>query len=249
MEKIICRLTQIPMRIEPNHRSEQISQMIFGETATVVDQVQGWYKIVMDFDTCTGWIESDSVENCSSDYPRTNKLIIKEPVVQLNHENTRLFLCAGSEIEFPDARGCVTIHNKEFRFSEPVASKDDSILTDAGKYLHAPYQWGGRTVFGIDCSGFIQILFKIHGLRLPRNSKDQVKRGNEVKSFGAKLPGDLAFFENEEGNIIHVGLYMGNDQIVHASKRVRIDTLDETGIYSNELKRYTHKLSCIRRMI
>ena len=249
MDKIICRIPVVPMRIEPNHRSEQVSQMLFGETAEVIDRIQDWYKIVMDYDSCGGWIECDPAEAYKTGDTEKKTIIIREPFIQLTHGKEKFILYAGSEVPLPDSRGRITIINRQFRYTGSGDSKSSPILTDALQYLNAPYQWGGRTFSGIDCSGLVQILFKTHGLSLPRNSKDQACRGTEVKSFGEIRPGDLAFFENEDKVVTHVGLYLGNGQILHASKWVRIDTLDEQGIYRTEQKRYTHKLSCIRRLL
>jgi len=249
MHKIVCQLTLLPMRRKPDHRSEQVSQMLFGETAIIIEKKQNWLKIRMDYDSYSGWIDSDSVISLKEEDEIGKKLIIKEPFVQLMHDNETILLVAGSEIPLPDERGNILIHNKEFQFSESVKSESNSILTDAFRFIHAPYLWGGKTIFGTDCSGYVQILFKINGYFLPRNAKDQACRGTELKSFMETIPGDLLFFENETKEIIHVGLYLGDNKIIHASGRVRIDSIDEKGIYRKERKEYTHKLSCIRRMI
>jgi hypothetical protein len=123
------------------------------------------------------------------------------------------------------------------------------LSTVAKKYLNAPYLWGGRTYWGIDCSGFSQIVYKIMGIPLPRDAKDQAKAGVDIISMRDIQPGDLAFFGNSEDNITHVGILLDMDTIIHASGKVRIDRFDETGIINKETGELTHNLVKIKRII
>jgi len=248
MIQIICPLTLIPLRSEPDHRSEQVSQMLYGETANVIEEKQNWYKIVMDFDSYTGWLEKDSVDILYAGEKNQKKMMVREPLLQLRYKNENFIICAGSEIPLPDANRAIVINDKSYQSDKSDYSEKNSILSDALKFVNTPYLWGGRTVFGMDCSGYIQIVFKINNINLPRDAKDQANMGIGLESFSKILPGDLVFFENENVNITHVGLYLGDNKIIHASKWVRIDTIDEKGIYRKELKMYTHKLKFIRRI-
>ena len=249
MSKIVCRLTCIPLRKEPDHRAEQVSQILYGETATMTEQTEKWLRIVMDFDGYTGWIENHSVYEYLPSGENEKKHIINEPYTELLSTHLRIILSAGSEIPFPDDYGRILIEQRDFYLSKSGESSILPITELALKFINVPYQWGGRTVFGMDCSGFIQILFKINGIPLPRDAKDQAVYGNEVPSYEEIQSGDLAFFTNEKGVISHTGLCLEKNKIIHASKHVRVDRLDEKGIFNEELKAYTHQLGCIRRVI
>ena len=125
----------------------------------------------------------------------------------------------------------------------------ENILNAAFMYLHAPYLWGGKTPFGIDCSGFTQMVYKLNGYKLPRDASQQALQGEALSFIEESEPGDLAFFDNEEGSIIHVGIIMENNYIIHASGKVRIDRLDHLGIYNPETNKHTHKLRVIKKII
>ncbi len=248
MSRIICRLTLVPLRSEPDHRTEQVSQMLFGETAVIKEVKQNWYRIVMDNDSYTGWVEADSMQSLQSGSYNQERIMVRKPFIQLKHKNEGLIICAGSEILLPDTNNTVTINERIYKLTNTDFSVKNSIIDDALKYVNTPYLWGGRTVFGCDCSGYIQTVFRINNIRLPRDAKDQAKKGIELPSFDEIRAGDLVFFENESRNIMHVGLYLGESKIIHASKWVRIDRLDEKGIYNEETKKYTHKFNSARRM-
>lgn len=124
---------------------------------------------------------------------------------------------------------------------------DDEVIKTAGSYLNTPYLWGGRSPYGIDCSGFTQMVFKQFGIRLKRDAWQQAGQGEVVDFLQSAKAGDLAFFDNDEGKISHIGIMVDNSQVMHASGKVRTDIIDNQGIYNEEMKRYTHKLRIIKR--
>ena len=119
----------------------------------------------------------------------------------------------------------------------------------AQSLLNVPYQWGGRSPMGMDCSGFTQVVFKILGKKLLRDAWQQAEQGVLVNFIEEIQPGDLVFFDNEEGRIIHVGIALANHKIIHASGCVRIDNLDHHGIYNTETRKYSHNLRIIKRVL
>ena len=114
-------------------------------------------------------------------------------------------------------------------------------------YLNTPYLWGGRTPFGIDCSGFVQMVYRFAGIQLPRDASLQVKGGVSLGFIDEAQPGDLAFFESEEGAIVHVGILTGNRRIIHASGTVRVDPIDHHGIFNMQANGYSHRLRIVKR--
>ncbi|MBK7084827.1 MAG: C40 family peptidase [Flavobacteriales bacterium] len=115
-------------------------------------------------------------------------------------------------------------------------------------FLGAPYLWGGRTPTGVDCSGLTQMLFMLMGIYLPRDAYQQAEEGDPVELVDLAEPGDLAFFDNAEGRITHVGIVLPERRILHASGRVRIDALDQEGIFDAEQGKYSHKLRLVKRV-
>jgi len=128
-------------------------------------------------------------------------------------------------------------------------SQKKHLINNALIFLNAPYLWGGRTPFGIDCSGFTQIIYRLQGIKIPRDAYQQADLGTPLNFIEESEEGDLAFFNNNEGKIVHVGLIMKNNQIIHASGKVRIDKIDQKGIFNIEKNKHTHKLRIIKKLI
>ena len=251
MNTIISHIAYTPIRKEPDHRSEQVSQLLFGESAEIVDTKAEWLLVKSNFDNYTGWVEEGAIQVADPAFLSVKKIIISEPLIRIAHKDVVMIIPGGAELPQPDPEGffqfgqkhwCITNYVKEEKISS-----SNSIVTTAMKFINAPYLWGGRNVFGIDCSGFTQLVYKIHSFPLPRDARDQANIGDPVLSLSEAKPGDLLFFNIKEGLISHTGILLDDERIIHASKWVRTDKVDEKGIFKPENKKYTHQLSSIRR--
>ncbi len=250
----ICNLAIIPLRAEPNDRSEIVSQVLFGEHFEVLEELKQWRRIRMQYDDYEGWVDSKQFQTISEAAYQT---LSKEPII-LNGDlidyisapnNTLLPIPLGASLSFLSHND---INTAQFQFEGTKTSgiQDKSkLINTAFLYLNAPYLWGGKTPFGIDCSGFTQMVYKLNGYHLFRDASQQAGQGEALSFIEESEPGDLAFFDNEEGSIIHVGIIMENNYIIHASGKVRIDRLDHLGIFNPETQKHTHKLRVIKKII
>ncbi|MGB6267416.1 MAG: C40 family peptidase [Olleya sp.] len=245
----ICNLSIIPLRLETSDTSELVSQVLYGDTFKVLEQRKQWSKIRLAFDKYEGWIDNKQyVEITEEQYKHINhqpfqlSTDLVEFVQDENHQLNTIVL--GSVLSGLKLLGHTfdgpSINNKN--------PKTD-IVSTAFKYLNVPYLWGGKTPFGIDCSGFTQMVYKLCGYKLLRDASQQATQGEALSFIEESEPGDLAFFDNSEGNIIHVGIIMQDNYIIHAHGKVRIDRLDHTGIYNAEKRMHTHKLRVIKKII
>ncbi len=250
----ICNLAIIPLRFEPSDKSEIVSQVLFGEHFEVLEQLKQWSKIKLQYDDYEGWVDSKQYQIISeSEYNQ-----LSEDVIVLNADlieyitgqnNLLLPIPLGSSLSFL-SHGDINTSNFNFEGTKISGIKTkDCILNTAYMYLNAPYLWGGKTPFGIDCSGFTQMVYKLNGYKLMRDASQQATQGEALSFIEESEAGDLAFFDNEEGNIIHVGIIMDDNYIIHASGKVRIDRLDHLGIYNAEINKHTHKLRVIKKII
>lgn len=250
----ICNLSVIPLRKEPSDRSEMVSQILFGEHFTIVDTNKQWFKIQVHFDDYHGWIDSKQIKIITEE--QFNLLNANLPefntdlVAHIADQNNYLLpITIGSALNF---LSIASLNAEKLNFEGlKISGKQpkNSIVETSFLYLNAPYLWGGKTPFGIDCSGFTQMVYKINGYSLLRDASQQASQG-EVLSFIEECePGDLAFFDNEEGKIIHVGIILEHNYIIHACGKIRIDRLDHSGIYNESTKMHTHKLRLLKRYI
>lgn len=253
MEYGICNLSVIPLRAEPAELSEMVSQVLFGEAFEILEWREKWVKIVTNIDNYTGWIGRTQFAMLGhvawQQLQREKPQLSYGAVTQAwkKSDNTVLYLPIGSSMTFMEGNTC-RIGNEKFEILGPKGDIETFQVT-AKSFLNAPYLWGGRTHFGIDCSGFSQAVFRLHGINIKRDASQQAQQGRSVENIKKAQLGDLAFFINENDKITHVGIMLNKTQIIHASGRVKIDSIDEKGIYSEELKRYTHKLYSIRRFL
>jgi hypothetical protein len=251
MEYGICNLGVIPMRAEPRESSEMTSQVLFGEVFEITEWTEGWAKITTAFDSYTGWIGRLQFimlgHIAYHDLVRKPSPLTYGAITQAwkKSDNTVLYLPVGSSLSFLEGSRC-KIGNEKFEIIGPKGDIENFVTT-AKSFINSPYLWGGRTHFGVDCSGYVQAVFKLHGTKLLRDASQQVEQGVSGVSLKDSRLGDLAFFKNTDGKVVHVGIMINNKQIIHASGKVKIDSIDEDGIYSEELKRYTHTLHSIKR--
>lgn len=253
MEYGICNLAVIPLRAEPNDRSEQVSQVLFGEAFEIIEWGERWVKIITESDNYTGWIGKLQFVMLGhiayKSLKHTQSPLTYRPVTQAWKiaDNSVIYLPAGSSLAFLEGTTC-HIGTERFEIIGDIGGHED-LTTIAKSFLNAPYLWGGRTHFGIDCSGFTQVVFKLNNIQLKRDASQQVQEGVLVENLRQARLGDLAFFNNEEGRVTHVGILLNDEHIIHASGKVKIDTIDDKGIYAEEQKRHTHTLHSIRRFM
>jgi len=253
----ICLLSSVPIRETMSHRSEMVSQLLFGELCLIEDQHQDWYKIRVQFDNYEGWVKKEQLrlineKTYNQILNQPVKTYVNAPIAFVRSENGEIPVLLGSSLPFFE-NGKFQIEDKIWIFDgdedyQCFRQTPERIGFWALKYIKSPYLWGGRSPFGIDCSGLVQNVFKMCGYSLPRDSAQQAEKGQVVNLITEAKPGDLLFFDNAEGQITHVGILVGNHQIIHASGEVRIDKIDHQGIFNEDLGVYTHQLRVIKRV-
>ncbi len=253
----ICNLSIVPVRLEAAHRSEQVTQLLFGESFQMIDKQNDWLKIRLAYDDYEGWIHKTQQEEIGlTDYIELQKAsdFLCYDLVQLLLNHQIIYsIVLGSTLPWYRAGSC-RILNNSFIFDGNARHPDLSlgsktVVENAYMYMNAPYLWGGRSPFGIDCSGFTQMVYKLCGVKLKRDAWMQAEQGQQVHLLDESQSGDLAFFDNEEGRIIHVGILVAKNKIIHAHGKVRVDNVDHHGIFNVDTKKYTHNLRMIKRMI
>lgn len=252
----ICNLSIVPLRAEPSNKSEMISQVLYGESFTILEKDKNWSKIQLSFDDYEGYIDNKQFEIISEDdfqkieeYKTTYS---GEIIDFITNDKTEFYIVPlGSRLPFYSNKN-FGFNLKKFSYEGNIFSGQlakSEIIQKAFIYLNTPYLWGGKTPFGIDCSGFTQMVYKLCGFKLFRDAHQQATQGEVLSFIEESEPGDLAFFDNEEGEIIHVGIILKDYHIIHSYGKVRIDTLDHSGIFNLDLQTHTHKLRVIKKII
>lgn len=260
MVKAIVLHSVVPVRREPQETAAQETQLLFAETCTILSELDRWIEIKNDADGQHGWVDAKMLTRLSSaewKLLRQAQCVarVKLPMayaLSMNNGQT-LPLAAGTCLpNYHD--GQFELLGVPFRIdpsmvaAEPMEMTEANLLETVRFFLNIPYLWGGKNAMGLDCSGFTQVVLSLFGHSLLRNASEQVQQGRAIHSLSSARMGDLAFFDHEDGKISHVGLLLDKERIVHCSGRVKVEKIDEQGIFSVEAgNTYTHHLVTIRR--
>jgi gamma-D-glutamyl-L-lysine dipeptidyl-peptidase len=252
----ISEISIVPVRIEPSEKSEMVTQILFGETYKILEEQSKWCYIKLSSDQYEGWIDQKMItyihhESYQHSLKNTTYITKKlnEKILDIE-KNEEIILPPGCTLpNYNPKNSLFFISNHKYKKLSNNDQNRLNIIHLCKMFLNAPYLWGGKNPFGIDCSGFVQVIYKILGITLPRDTQVQVNNGETINFIGEVKAGDLVFFDDDEGNIIHVGIILNNEEIIHASGKVRIDKFDHQGIFNQSDKKYTHKLRVIKRLI
>jgi len=252
MDLLICTNVYIPMRAAPSHRAEMVSQILFGERFSIIETSGTWIRVETLFDSYSGWIDSAQRGYISWNEEQSG-IIAGREMHCIMEDGSRMTIVPGSELfGLKEDFSAFTVADSEYRLKEAHASTltpYNTVGETAMQFLNAPYLWGGRTPLGIDCSGLVQISFKIHGIALPRDASQQAEKGVTVNFISDAKPGDILFFSTDTDNITHTGVLLSKETIIHAAGRVRRDRIDHQGIWRDDQGRYSHRLRLIKRMM
>ena len=260
MTKGIATPPYIPLRKDPSHLSEMISQLLFGETFDIIDSSPGsWIRVKNHYDDYKGWIYRDPscllTEESADILEKCKPFILNRRFTTLTSISCdeELVVSAGSTLYLDPDDASRVYAGHWYRLDRPVEALSGDIHSRlhylAGQFLNSPYIWGGKSAFGTDCSGLVQTLFRIIGIMIKRDSGEQHKEGKTVNMLSDSVPGDLVFFDDEDGEIVHTGVLLDKNLVLHASGRVRVDPIDHQGIYNESTGNYSHKLRLIKRII
>ena len=246
----ICTLSCIPLRAEPSDKSEMINQVLFGEDYEIISQEKKFSYIKLNYDGYEGWIGNELIAHKTEEY---DGIFVNNNLITFIHntkDNVSQIISAGSNFYKVDENlNSFILNGILYKFDGDTQFKTrNNIYEVAHIFLGVPYLWGGRTFMGIDCSGLVQIACKICANKISRDASEQISFGKTVNGLREVKKGDLAFFSNSEGNIVHVGILDGNGKILHSSGKVKIEIISEEGIVNGETGEITHKLHTIKRI-
>ena len=248
----------VALYAEPEAGSTTLSQLLFGEQIEIIEKQDEWLFVKNLQDESSGWIHRFAIN------PRlfvdkkadTSQFAINKSPAMICFKTSSV-----EKITLPGGSLIPPVNNDKFELLGeiyqiaqylPGASKAKNgalVVELAQEYINAPYLQGGKTLFGIDSDGLVQLSYAMMGISLPRFAAEQVEAGEVVDFLTEVEAGDLAFFENEEGEIIHCGILINSHQIIHASGYVKKEIVDAQGIISSATGEYSHKLRVIKRVI
>lgn len=254
----VCRLSVVAVRSEPAHRAEQISQLLFGDHYEVTGESKDgkWLWINVYYDMSEGWIDASQHHPITKEHydyiNRADFKITTDLATSILYNKSPLLIFIGSIIPISSTE----LFKMEEQFAFNGDSKSLGMKRDfeflkhiASKYLNAPFQWGGKSPFGIDAPGFVQMAFKLNGYRLGRTVQEQLRQGKEIKIFSEALPGDVLFFNSNGEKPGHVGILLDDNKVIHAYGKVHINTMSEEGILNPDVKSKPYRVSLIRRIL
>ncbi len=259
MKFAVCTVAIMPLRADSDDRSEMVNQVLFGETLEVLEQSLNWAHVRLTYDQYEGWvdpkqfiiIDEQEMKNLNS-LPQFYSSDLLQFVIN-DRSKQMMPLAMGGHLSGL-AQKMISVAGVRYTYegfsvSSKIVPSRKKIIDNAMLFLNASYLWGGKTPFGVDCSGLTQTVFKLSGIKLPRDASMQAKQGSTVNFITDAFVGDLVFFDNDEGDIIHVGILLGDNKIIHASGKVRIDAIDHQGIFNVDTNSYSHKLRIIKSFI
>ena len=254
MDYAVVSVPAAPVRRKAAHSREMVNQLLFGETVKILkEKGELWVKVRSLHDGSEGWMTNTLLEPIDEEFAKAGCSYVTTDLLKgISIGSEKMNIPVGSSLPFfENVKG--KLGNKEYVFSGNYFKRDELIpsaelvkLLSTG-WLNAPYLWGGRSPLGVDCSGFVQVIYKMMGIDLPRDAWQQAQEGKPVKKFSESVPGDLAFFDNKE-DIVHVGILLGDEKIIHASGKVRIDMINKKGIINAETGKRSLRLRALRRM-
>lgn len=255
---ILVNVPLIPLRASADERSEMVSQLLFGQQIEILESTNNWWFVRNLIDDYTGWIGNKTLplKNATEKPIDTSHFTPTKTVLMTCFKTSsveKILLPAGSMLPKINKEQ-FQLYNEIYQiatsdFSTAVQNNAMMVIEYAIQFINAPYLWGGKSVMGIDCSGLVQIVFSMLSVFLPRDASMQVEHGEVVDFLSEARPADLAFFENEEGKIIHVGILVNSHQIIHASGCVKKEIIDSQGIISSQTGEYSHRLRVIKRLL
>lgn len=253
----VCLWACIPGRAQPNERSEMVTQLLFGDSYTIIEEQEKWLRINCAHDKYECWIDRGQFHPIDAEeFERIqpeNMLVVVDPVnYVVNEKNQFVPVTAGALLAPIHKKECFKLGGREFRVSHSMRTGPLGMLyleDFAQRFLNTPYLWGGRSAFGMDCSGFVQLVYRAIGLSMPRDAWQQAEKGELLENLSKARTGDLAFFNNDAGKITHVGILLGPRQIIHSSSWVKQDCIDNEGIINSDTQKHSHRLHSIRRLV